>query len=1020
MGKILGVQNKPLQGVSISIEGSSLSPVVTNDDGSFEMDVESGDSWLIINPLGDYKGKRIFLSDRQNLKIYLNKTEINSDYDELLYTDGYRTRRNMISSISTLNSQNLNFSSYSAMNQYFQGTIAGVNMIGHSGQPGSGGSVFIRGINSLNANNQPLYIVDGMPLEFGGTYNSLIQGNSFNPINFIEPIDIKNVTILKDGSGTSLYGVKGANGVVLIETLNPRETQTTIDFSFKTGINFKGKEIPQLNREEYKTLANEILLTSNLLEENLPDLYPGLFYTPADKEYIRYFHNYNWQKEVFTNSVMNDAYLSVKGGDAIGKYGLSVGYLGHEGIYKNTNFNRFTTRFVGTFNIFERLRMYISANLANTDANFKESALLPQASPILTALFKTPMLSPYKYDLNNNQLPIIDDPDELGVSNPTAVIKNYKANNSGNRFLTSVRIEGDISKKIKWNSILGLNIASNRESAFLPNLGMDLYYSGEVYNASKSLNNRFLSLFNNNYLSYSGIFNKVHTLSVMIGSKWQINKLQEDWAIANNANINDQYTNLQSGVSYLRDAGGRVSNWNWLSTYGKIDYCYRDKYLLELNISSDLSSNIGKSAADVFKIGEVPFIMFYAAGGAWRLSNENFLKNVSAIEDFKLRFSYGISGNDDIGIGTIYNYYELSLYRETSGVIPSAFANKSLTAEKNKQFNIGTDLSLFADRVRFSFDYYDYYSRDLLIYEKMDPYIGYSYYPINNGSLNNRGEELSLFTRIVDASNFKFDIDMNISSNRNKITSIQGGQIVSDLDGCQIINSVGNPANSFYGYSYEGVFSTTGEASQADLVNDRGMSYGVGDAKFKDISGPENAPDGVINQYDKVILGSSNPDYFGGLTTSFAFKRWGLHFFWQFAHGNMAFNYIRYQDEKMTDLSNQSVSTLNRWEYEGQQTDVPRALWGDPIGNNAFSSRWVEDASYLRLKQLSLSYTISDKVLIFRNIHAYVTAANLFTLTNYLGYDPEFSFSFSSHDQGIDYGLMPFYSSIILGIKFGL
>ncbi len=806
---------------------------------------------------------------------------------------------------------------------------------------------------------------------------------------------------------------------MLIETLNPPETQTTIDFSFKTGINFKGKEIPQLNSEEYKTLANEILLTSNVLEESLPGLYPGLFYTPADKEYIRYSHDYNWQKEVFTNSVMQDAYLSVKGGDAIGRYGLSVGYLGHEGIFKNTGFNRFTTRFVGTFNIFEWMRMYISANLANTNANLKESALLPQTSPILTSLFKSPLLSPYKYD-NNNQLPIIDNVDELGISNPLAVIKNYNAKNSGNRFLTSVRIEGDITKKIKWNSILGLNISSIRESAYLPNLGMDLYYSGEVFNASKSMNNGFLSVYNNNYLSYSGTFNKVHALSAMIGSKWQVNKLQEDWAIAKNANENDQYTNLQAGVPFLRDDGGRILNWNWLSTYGKVDYSFRDKYLLELSMTSDLSSNIGKSANDVFKISGVPFRMFYAAGGAWRLSNENFLKNVSAIEDLKLRFSFGLSGNDDIGIGNIYNYYKLSLYRETSGVIPSAFTNESLTAEKNKKLNFGADLSLYAGRIRLSFDYYDYNSEDLLVYEKLDPFIGYDYYPINNGSLNNSGEEIFIFTRIVDANNFKLDLDLNISSNRNKITSIQGGQIVSDLNGCQIINSVDNPVNSFYGYMYEGVFSTSDEASQADLVNERGMPFGAGDAIFRDISGQDNVPDGIINDYDKVILGSSNPEYFGGLNTSFIYKRWGLHFFWQFVYGNKAFNYVRYQNEKITDLSNQSVSTLNRWEYEGQQTDVPRALWGDPLGNNAFSSRWIEDASYLRLKQLSLSYTISDKVLFFRNINTYVTATNLFNLNNYLGYDPEFAYSFSSRDQGIDYGLMPFYTSVILGIKFGL
>jgi hypothetical protein len=290
----------------------------------------------------------------------------------------------------------------------------------------------------------------------------------------------------------------------------------------------------------------------------------------------------------------------------------------------------------------------------------------------------------------------------------------------------------------------------------------------------------------------------------------------------------------------------------------------------------------------------------------------------------------------------------------------------------------------------------------------------------NSGKMENKGKEFSTFLRIIDGQTFKWDIQTNLSTINNQVTEIKGGKLVTGIRGAEIINIVGSAANSFYGYLFEGVYSTNAEASTAGLVNDKDMHYQAGDAIYADLSGPAGIPDGVINSYDKTIIGSSMPDIFGGFTNAFTFKRLTLSAMLQFVSGNEVFNYLRYQNEQMTGLQNQSKTVLNRWQYQGQQTEVPRALWNDPVGNSAFSTRWIEDGSYFRVKNISLSYTIPEHFLAFRSAEFYVSATNILTVSKYLGYDPEFSFSFSQINQGVDYGQCPQPRQFIAGIKFGL
>lgn len=1020
-GKIVNSKNVPVSGVSVSVEGAGGKQQITGEQGTFKLQTAQSAVWLSISPVDRYKNKRAYLTSANydSIKIYLTEKGMKSGNDDILSITSETKRRKQVSPLYTIENYEYNRLPYVTTDQYFQGMIPGSYFTSHSGMPGSGGALYLRGMNSIHTNNTPLFVVDGLPMENASLYTSLVEGNVYNPLASIEQQDIANITVLNGGTGASLYGVKGSNGVVLIETLKPTDIQTSINFMFRTGLRMAGKQLPQLNSQQYKTLANEILSTSNMLNEDYDEEYPGLYTSPGDEDYIRYSHDYNWQDEVFINSMFQDAYLNVKGGDAIGKYGLSIGYFNHNGIYQNTGFNRFTARFVGTFNVFEWLRFNVSANLATVDSEVKESALNQQTNPILTSLFKSPLMFPYQYDDNNNQLTTIDEVDELGVSNPKAVMENFEAKNANSRFLTSVRIEGDITNDIQWNSLLGLNINSLRQTAFYPNRGMELYDGGEAYNISNAITNNLLSIYNDNYLNYKKEFNK-HSFSTRIGAKWYTNSFEEDIGLTKNANENDEYRFLNSGTAFLREIGGGVYHWNWLSGYGTLNYSFLDRYLVEAGVSSDLSSNVGENAENVLLINNIPYGIFYSVGMAWRISGEQFMQDIDVIEDLKIRFQYGVSGNDDIGITSRQNYYRIALYRETSGMVPGGYGNDELKHEVNRQYSAGVDAAFLGNRYRLSLSYFNMDISDLLIYEELNPYLGYDVYPSNNASFTKNGIELNLFAQVIKNSIFNADIMLNVTTQQNEVTSVKNNKLVTEVPGFEIVNTTGSAVNSYYGYVYKGVFSTEEEATEANLLNDIGLPFGPGDAIYEDISGPKGTPDGVINDHDKTVLGSSSPDIFGGITLRLGYRGWGIETMMQYVNGNELFNYIRQQNEKMTDMSNQSITTLRRWSYDGQQTDIPRALWKDPIGNTAFSSRWIEDGSYMRWKYITLSYSPGTKLLFFRDFSVFLTGMNLLTFTDYLGYDPEFSHSSRSLIQGADYGMMPNARTFMLGVKLGL
>jgi TonB-linked SusC/RagA family outer membrane protein len=1020
-GRILGNLNQPVSGVSVSYEGSSASPEISDSLGQFKMDVPSGNLYLIINPVEGYHRKRVFLSNRRELLVYLTPRDMDSPDELVSIIAGAKERRNIISSHATMNPEQKFIFPYQTIDEYFQGTVSGMQVTNHSGMPGSGTTAVIRQVKSLFTTTQPLYVVDGIPLESFGIFGSELSGYVYNPLTSLEPFDIANITVLKDNYATSLYGMRGSNGVIMIETLKPTELRTTIDVSMKSGITLgPDRLLSQLNNVQHRSLANEVLLTSDMLEESFPDRYPALFSDVGKDNYHRYKHNTNWQEEIFRQALINDVQLRIKGGDGIARYGLSIGYLNHEGIIKTTSYDRLNIRLVGTFNIFRWLRMYISTNLNTNTSNLVESALAVESSPIMTGLAKTPMMMPYLHDRDGRELTILDDVGSLNVSNPFAIFNNFRGLSNNSHSLNSIRLEGDISKQLKLNSVFGINLNTLSEDVFLPNYGMALYENGTAYNISKSVKNFLYTLYNDNSLSYIPELGIDHKLKFDLGMRTNINRLQMDVGISRNSLENDEYQSLQHGVSHLNEIYGENGHWNRLAAYTNASYAFRSKYLLNLALTAEHSTRLGDNS-DLMHIGGNPYSLFYSIGAGWRVSSEDFLKNLSALDELKLRVSYSVSGNDDIGNLSARNYLRVDHYRETTGMVPGNLTDGTLTNEFYSQISAGLDLGLIGNRIKLIMDYYSTTTSDLLILQPQPYYTGFDYLPKNDGVINTHGIELGFGWRVIDFRKFKWDLSLNITPwQKSVVKEMLNDYLVTSFEGGEFITQTGSSLLEFYGYHFDGVFSTFAEADEANLVNEKGIPFIAGDAIFRDISGPDGVPDSIINDFDKAPLGSPFPEMYGGLGTRIQYGRWSLDANVYFSKGNKVFNYLRYKNERMTGLANQSTNTLNRWYYDGQVTDVPRALWNDPIGNSSFSTRWIEDGSFIRLQNITLSYTIPQQVLFFRNLKIYVTGSNLFTMTDYLGYSPEFSFSFHQLQQGIDYGLMPASRSFIFGVKMGL
>jgi TonB-linked SusC/RagA family outer membrane protein len=1003
------VELTPLTGISVQV--GKYSSVFTNDEGAFSIKVPSKSATLKISN-SDYQTKEVDLRGRIKVSIQLYNKSHKTYYESVEMPMNNKSKKSIVSAIATKKGTISN--SRETVSQLLNGEISGLRTIMRSGTPGIGGNIFLRGYNTLNGNTQPLIIIDGMMIETNSFNSSIIGGYSYDPLSDINVKDIANITVIKDAA--SIYGSKGANGVILIETNKTEDISTKIEFFTQSGINYDATNLPMMNASQFKSYLSNQLNNSGLYTNDELNKLPYFNENTAFEDYGKYHNSTDWQKEVFDNSFVNEYYLRVSGGDEISKYGLSVGYTANNGTVKNSDYQRFTTRFNAKTRISEKLSLNTNLSVSYASRKLFEDGL-SKDSPIFSALNKAPFLGPFTPNGDGIITDSYEDVDNVGAfSNPTAIIDNATFESRNYNLYGHLKFMYKINDKLHISSLVGVNYLKNREDVFLPDLGLSSganEYGDLQYRTSEVSIENLFAIYNDTRLSYSLNIDHLHQLQFNIGGRYNENNYENSYASSGNSG-DDQFTSLNSGDRLTNVTSGSIGNWKDGSLYSNVDYSFLDKYFVSFNMAIDWSSRFGESSASG---------VFPSLAAAWVLSSEDFMADNSSIDLLKLRASYGLTGNDGVGNYNAKSYFVSKRFLEGAGLVSGNIANSSIQWEETTKANLGIDLGLFNERLSFNADFYNNVTNGLLNVNNISPIYGYDGYMQNNGELRNNGLELGFNAKVIKTKDFEWNVGGNISKYKNEIISLPDGETqIYDIAGVNatIINQEGSPLGLFYGYKTDGIYQNSTVASSDGLswTDFKGFEqdFVAGDVKFVNTDNTDN----VINEDDRVVIGNPNADFTGMFYTSLSYKELSLSAVFTFSKGNDVYNALRRETESMSGFANQSLAVVNRWSVENQDTNIPRAVYGDEMGNSRFSDRWIEDGSYIRLKTLTLSYSPEILKDGSKNITIYLTGNNLLTFTKYLGYDPEVSFSQTSYLQGIDAGRTPQFSSVMLGVKLGL
>lgn len=1005
--------NLGLSGINVAVKG--FSAAITNDDGSFEINVPHLEAVLTVSG-PDLQTKMYPIKNKKfGLQIFLYEEHYSQFFQTASLPSGDELQYNNTNAANVINFKRDQWSSpiKESIGDFIQGRSAGLNSVRKSGVPGAGAYLTLRGFNSLYSSNKPLIIVDGMIYEDEDYGTGIIKNVSSSPLENIDVKDIENITVLKDNA--TLYGTKGANGVIIINTTRPVDLSTKIDFTMYGSYNEQPKQLPVMGSDAYRTHLSQLEASRGLSQDQIANL-PFMNDNPQTPGYYQYHNNTNWQDQVFEPSFSQNYFLKVRGGDDIAKYGLSVGYLKNEGIVDGTESNRYSTRLNAALRLTEKL--YVDANMSfiSNINEQRDHGFAYKTSPIYLALTKAPFFSTNEMDNNGQQSPRLADVDDFDVSNPNAIIANAIGINKNYRFFGNLHFKYVFNNSWNVHSLFGLTFNKERESFFIPDEGVSniILPTAIATNRSGSDVQQLNSFYTDTYANYLTSFKEDHHIDVRFGFRSQSNKSENDYGLGYNSPTDD-FVSVGSGSNLLREVGGVLGEWHWLNIYANADYNYNNKLFLTANYALDGSSRFGDNSA-----GTDQYAFMSSITGAWLISSENFMKNSKFIDYLKVRTTIGTSGNDDIGNFDAQKYYISQNLLGMQGLVRGNIGNPNLKWETVRKFNFGADLGILNERLNLSVDYYSNKTKDMLIYESINSNNGFDYVVTNSGRMQTIGTEFSLNSRIINTRDITFDLGINLAAYKNKVLSLPNGKILTQFGGATYLTEVGKDANLFYGLQSNGVYSTTAEA-QADglsrrLTNGELTPFTGGDMKYTDTNG-----DKIIDNDDRVVIGNPNPDFTGSISANITYKRFSLQGLFNFSSGNDLYNGVRYNLEKMSGYENQSVAVENRWRAEGQQTDIPKATWGDPMGNSEFSSRWIEDGSYFRLKTLVLAYDFNvEKMKYIKAIKIYGTANNLFTVTNYLGFDPEFSATSSIFGQGADVGLTPQFRTFQLGLRLGL
>ena len=1010
----------PLAGVRVAAHGNSKYSVMTNETGAYTLNVPIFVTLLDLTAPG-YNLVQMAVSEKAQ-EVFMHSEQFTNDYTaEVLVTDVASTEDFSLSTALTIDQE--------------IGTRLGGDLysITRSGTPAMGSAMFIGGLNSLNANAQPLIILDGVYLDQQYGRDALHEGHYNNVLSAINVNDIAKVTVLKNA--TALYGTKGSNGVIIIDTKRSTSMATRIEANVMAGVELMPDRPSMMNASQYRMYASELIGSTGTELTNFKFLNED-----PDYYYYHMYHNETkWDEYVYREAITQNYNISVQGGDEVADYNLSLGYTNAASTLDYNSFNRINLRFntdiklIGDLSTrFDVAYNYNTRNLRD-DGVIEDFAAETILSPNFLALIKAPFLNPYRQDENGKVTSFLSPADDFAEgfglntswANPVAINQYGDAKNKNrleySMFNISIAPRYDFNSNLYATTLFYYALSNNNQRAFVPMTGTPNFYIdgvGTSENRASALNAKQESLFSDTKVDWT-YRNKAHFLNLVGGFRFTndhyVSALQEGHNTGN-----DKTPNVSGSLSFS-DVNGVDETWRSFAYYANADYNYQYKYFVQGGLSMETSSRFGRDVKAGLKLAGVHWGLFPSIQTAWLLSSEDFFdREALGINSLKLSAGYDASGNDDVAITASRTSLSATRFMNGSiGLVLNNIGNTGIQWETTHRFRVGLDLTEYNNILGFSLNFFKSYTNNLLTLKSLPEITGEGYYWSNDGSLENVGLDFGVRFKLLNRKNWRWEFGANASAYKNKITALPDGDYTTNIYGANVLTSVGRAAGVFYGYETDGVYATQQEAEEAGLtlVSTTGevTPFAAGDMKFVD-----HVQDGIINEKDMVVIGNPNPDVYGNLYSNLSYKRLSLSMNFNYSFGNDIYNYQRSQLESGSQFFNQTTALNRRWIAEGHHTDIPKATFGDPMGNSRFSDRWIEDGSYLRLRNVTLSYELPVNSVWLQGITVWATANNLFTLTNYLGSDPEVWAGNSVLYQGIDRGLTAQGRSVLMGIKINL
>lgn len=994
---------------------------MTDENGKFTVKFPTYIKSLTVSA-PEYNKKEIpVFMDKSSRIVYLYPSLYDTYFHDQLTVTGLKSNLGVSTAQKTISINN--FASLSIDTELKNKMSSEIKLTNYSGTPAAGAAMLVRGINSLNARVQPLIVVDGVFLDNQEDRISIHEGNITNTLSGIDVNDIQNVSVLKDG--TSLYGSKGANGVVLISTNRGGGLATKITASTMIGYNMKPNITPMMNSNQYRVYLSDLLI-----DEKAQEQLSNQFFLIEDEDFIYYnrFHNNtNWSEGIYNNSATQSYNVGVNGGDEIALYNLSIGITNALSTLKNNDFNRLNARFNSDINLNDKFNTSFDISYVQTVRELRNDGIAESFtsqinSPGYLSMIKSPFLTPYQFDNSGTLTTKLEDFDFLKMANPYAILDYGVGQMQKTVFNLAIQPTYKLSNSLKISSRFSYSMNNMSENAFSPMYGIapliDLDQSFVSRNYVKTQFAKQVSIFSDTRVNWYKM-NGYNTFELNAGVRFLNDSYESEYALGHNTG-SDQVKEMSNSLSY-KTVGGLDEPYKLLTYYGVFNYSMKNKYFVEATMNAETNSRFGKEAKNGLQLLGVSWALFPSLNAAWVISSEEMMKSVDFVDVLKLRAGIGMSGNDGIQSSATNTYMNAVRYSRTaSGLQIYNISNPEVQWETATKRSIGLDANLFRERLWLTVDLYNNTTDNLLVQKNLNPISGLGTYWSNDGKLQNNGYEVSLDFKVLNYKDLKMTLGASVAHYSNKILALADGDYKTSIYGAQLLTAVNQPIGQFYGYQTAGVYATT-EDAQADGLYMRKSTgelvpFEAGDVRFVN----NDASDKIIDEKDKTVIGNSNPDFFGAINAGLKYKKLSLQMVFNYSYGNEVYNYLRSQLESGSTFNNQSVALTNRWFTEGQQTNIPKSVYNDPKGNNHFSDRWIEDGSYLRLKTLELSYELPVKSSFLQGVTVWGSANNLWTLTKYLGVDPEFAANNQILYQGIDTGLLPQSKSYFAGIKIYL